>query len=201
MTKRYDQAYFDRWYRDPRHRVTTPAGVRRKVRLVLGIAEALLERPVKRVLDVGCGEGAWRSHLLEERPNIVYVGVDSSEYVVKRFGRARGIQLGSFGTLDDIGLNGPFDLVICCDVLQYLAANELARGLCAIEQLLEGVAYIEAFTTADELEGDTRDWHHRTPKWYRQEFRAAGLTAVGMHCYVGEALKERTLALERTADG
>lgn len=197
MTKRYDEAYFNRWYRDPRHRVTTPAGVRRKVRLALGVAEALLERPVKRVLDVGCGEGAWRSHFLDERPGVEYVGVDSSDYVVRRFGRTRGIRAGTFGSLDEIGLTGRFDLIVCCDVMQYLPNDELARGLRAIAERLAGAAYLEAFTTADELEGDKRHWHHRTPAWYRQAFRDAGLTAVGMHCYVGDALRDATLALER----
>ncbi|MDQ8154787.1 MAG: class I SAM-dependent methyltransferase [Gemmatimonadota bacterium] len=197
MSKRYDQAYFDRWYRDPRHRVNTPAGVRRKVRLVLGVAEVLLERPVRSILDVGCGEAPWRSHFLDERPKAEYVGVDSSEYVVTRFGRTRGIRAGTFGTLGAIGLTQSFDLVVCCDVLQYVPADELAPGLQAIAARLDGVAYLEAFTNVDELEGDKRHWHHRTPAWYRHAFRDAGLTAVGMHCYVGEPLRDSTLALER----
>ncbi len=197
MTKRYDQAYFDRWYRDPHHRVNTPAGVRRKVRLVLSVAEVLLERPVRRVLDIGCGEAPWRSHLLDERPKVEYVGVDSSAYVVERFGRTRGIRHGTFGTLGAIDLAGRFDLVVCCDVLQYVPAVELGPGLRAVEALLDGVAYLEAFTNADELEGDKRHWHQRTPAWYRHAFRDAGLTAVGMHCLVGERLRHATLALER----
>ena len=62
--KAYDQAYFDRWYRDPKARVATRAAVKRKTAMVVGIAEALLQRPVKTVLDVGCGEGTWRAPLL-----------------------------------------------------------------------------------------------------------------------------------------
>ncbi len=197
MSKQYDQAYFDRWYRDPKHRVTTAAGVRRKVRLALGVAEVLLERPVQRILDIGCGEAPWRAHFLEERPGAEYVGVDSSEYVVKRFGRTRGIRLGTFGTLGALGLAGPFDVIVCCDVLQYVPATELAPGLQAVAVLLGGVAYLEAFTNIDELVGDKRRWHQRTPAWYRRAFRDASLTAVGMHCYVGDALRSCTLALER----
>jgi SAM-dependent methyltransferase len=197
VSKRYDQSYFDRWYRDPRHRVNTPAGVRRKVRLTLGIAEALLERPVRSVLDVGCGEAPWRSHFLDERPKVEYLGVDSSEYVVERFGRSRGIRAGTFGTLGQIGITTKFDLIVCCDVLQYVRTEELRPGLAAVSGLLDGVAYLEAFTDADELEGDKRHWHHRTPAFYRQAFRAAGLSAVGMHCYVGAQLVGSTLALER----
>ena len=197
MTKQYDQAYFDRWYRDPRHKVTTSAGVRRKVRLVLGIAEVLLERPVKRILDVGCGEAPWRSHFLDERPKAEYVGIDSSDYVVERFGRTRGIRHGTFGTVGQVGLTERFDVIVCCDVLQYVRAEEMGPGLRAIAALLDGVAYLEAFTNADELEGDKRHWHQRTPAWYRHAFRDAALTAVGMHCYVSDQLRGATLALER----
>jgi trans-aconitate methyltransferase len=177
--------------------VNTPAGVRRKVRLVLGVVEALLERPVRRILDVGCGEGAWRSHFLDERPKAEYVGVDSSEYVVERFGRTRGIRAGTFGTLGQIGITDRFDVLVCCDVLQYVRSEELGPGLRAVASLLDGVAYLEAFTTGDELVGDKRHWHHREAAWYRHAFRDAGLTAVGMHCYVSEALRDSTLALER----
>jgi cyclopropane fatty-acyl-phospholipid synthase-like methyltransferase len=197
MTKQYDEAYFDRWYRDPRHRVTTPASVHRKVRLVLGIAEALLERPVQRILDIGCGEAPWRSHFLGERPKAEYIGIDSSDYVVERFGRTRGIRHGTFGTVGQVGLTDGFDCIVCCDVLQYVRSEELGPGLHSVAALLDGVAYLEAFTSADELEGDKRHWHQRTPAWYRQAFRDAGLTAVGMHCYVGPQLLGATLALER----
>src|SRR5690606_26687004 len=57
MDKTYDQAYFDRWYRDGgiggRQRLA------RKVALAVATAEYHLERPLKSVLDIGCGEGAW----------------------------------------------------------------------------------------------------------------------------------------------
>jgi len=77
--------------------VITPEAVARKVRLVVGIAESLLERPIRSVLDVGCGEGAWRAHLRRLRPAVRYTGVESSAYAVRRFGRRRGIRQGTFG--------------------------------------------------------------------------------------------------------
>ncbi len=197
--KAYDRAYFDRWYRDPRKRIATPADVQRKARLVLGIAESLLQRPVRSALDIGCGEGAWRQALRRVRPGIRYVGVDSSAYVVSRFGKARGIRYGTFGTLATADLDGPFDVIVCCDVLQYVPSRELGRGLEAVAGLLGGVAYLEAYTTADDVVGDRHGWYHRTPAFYRRAFRRAGLTAVGMHCWVGDALREQTAALERAS--
>jgi SAM-dependent methyltransferase len=195
--KVYDRDYFEKWYHDPARRVITGAAVARKVRLVTGIAEALLERPIRSVLDVGCGEGAWRAHLRRLRPGVRYTGVESSAYAVERFGRTRDIRRGSFGTLGDVGLTGPFDLVVVCDVLHYVPDAELAPGLAAISGLLGGVAYLEAYTIDDEIEGDRHAWHHRSPEEYRRAFRGAGLTGVGMHCYVGEELRQGTAALER----
>lgn len=195
--KRYDRAYFDRWYRDPGARVATRAAVERKVALALGVAEVLLQRPVRSVLDVGCGEGTWRSPLLARRPALRYTGVDSSDYVVRRFGRSRGIRFGTFAALDALALEGPFDVIVCCDVLQYVPPRDLGRGLRAIAALLGGVTYLEAYTTADDIDGDRRAWHHRSPAAYRAAFRRSALTSVGMHCYVGEALRPMTASLER----
>lgn len=197
--KSYDQAYFEKWYHDPARRVITPAAVARKVRLCLGVAEALLERPVRTVLDVGCGEAPWREHLRRERPALQYTGVESSTYAVERFGRTRNIRAGSVGTLPSLELDGPFDLIVVCDVLQYVPDAELGPGLTEIARLLGGVAYLEAYTTDDDIEGDRSHWHQRSAAEYLAEFSRVGLVGVGMHCYVGEALKDSTITLERRA--
>ena len=196
-SKAYDEEYYRRWYHDPDRRVIKPAAVARKVRLAIGIAEALLERPVRSVLDIGCGEAPWRAPLLRTRPKLRYVGVESSAYAVQRFGASRGIVKGTFGTLSALGLEGPFDLVVVCDVLHYVPTDELTPGLAAIASLLGGVAYLEAYTTADEIEGDHADWQHRTTAAYLRHFARAGLHHVGMHCYVSGDLAADTAALER----
>ncbi|MBM4194200.1 MAG: class I SAM-dependent methyltransferase [Gemmatimonadetes bacterium] len=195
--KAYDRAHFDRWYRDPRRRVATSTDIQRKARLVVGVAESLLQRQVRSALDVGCGEGNWRAALKAIRPGLDYVGVDSSAYVISRYGRARDITYGTFGTLASVDVGGPFDLVICCDMLQYIPTAELSCGLEAIAGLLGGVAFLEAYTTADEVTGDRRGWVDRTPAHYRRAFRRVGLVSVGMHCWVGDALRGSTAALER----
>src|SRR5687767_7668978 len=92
-TKTYDERYFDRWYRDPRSRVVTPAVIARKTRMVIGVAEYFLGRAARSVLDVGCGEGDWYRALRRVRPRIRYLGIDPSEYVVERFGARRNIRL------------------------------------------------------------------------------------------------------------
>ncbi len=195
--KAYDEEYYRRWYHDPERRVIRPAAVARKVHLVMSIAESLLERPIRSVLDVGCGEAPWRAQLMRVRPNVRYVGVESSAYAVQRFGASRGIVQGTFGTLGALRLKGPFDLIVVCDVLHYVPTSELTPGLDAIASLLGGAAYLEAYTTADEIEGDHADWHHRSTRAYLRQFARADLHHVGMHCYVGGDLVKDTAALER----
>ncbi|HRQ66564.1 MAG TPA: class I SAM-dependent methyltransferase, partial [Xanthomonadaceae bacterium] len=83
MSKVYDRAYFDRWYRGS-DRVGRGGTLARKVALAVAVAEYHLARPIASVLDIGCGEGAWRAPLLQLRPRIDYLGLDSSEYAVAR---------------------------------------------------------------------------------------------------------------------
>ena len=196
-SKIYDQAYFDRWYRDPRYALFHHGMLPRRVQLAVAAGEYLLERPIKSVLDVGCGEGRWRPLLKQARPRIRYVGVDSSEYVVSRYGNRRNLRLGRLHQLGRLGLGGPFDLIVCSDVLHYVERDELRRGLRAIARLMGGVAFLELFTGDDATEGDDQDFHRRSAATYRRMFREAGLIPLGLHCYAGRALRERLATFER----
>lgn len=195
--KKYDRAYFDRWYRHPRHRVKSAADIRRKVAMVVALAEYFLGRPVCNVLDIGCGEGVWRGPLLGHRPGIAYLGLDSSEYAVNRFGRTRDLRLARFGDLAELRFDRRFDLIICSDVVHYLSASELRRGLSGFAELLEGVAFIELFTSQDPVQGDVHGFLKRSPRWYRERFAEGGLQVCGPHSYLGPDLAASRVALER----
>jgi SAM-dependent methyltransferase len=198
--KVYDRAYFDRWYRRSRHALFHLGMLPRRVQLAVSAAEYLLERPIRSALDIGCGEGRWRPLLKAVRPGLQYLGVDSSEYAVRRWGKRRNIRLGSFGDLGRLGLRGRFDLVICSDVLHYLSIPEASRGLRALAGLLGGMAFLELYTAADETEGDEADFQPRSRATYLRLFRNAGLVHLGLHCYVGARLRDRVAALERAQE-
>ncbi|MGH7724475.1 MAG: class I SAM-dependent DNA methyltransferase [Candidatus Eiseniibacteriota bacterium] len=193
--KTYDRAYFERWYRDRANALIRGGLIERRVRLALSAAEYLLERPVKSVLDVGCGEGSWRGHLKRLRPGLRYVGVDSSAYAVRRFGRLRNLRRGTVGGLGRLGLRGPFDLVVCSDVLHYVPTADLARGLRAMARLAGGVLFLEFFTREDDSEGDEAGFMPRSAVTYRRLLKAAGLVHAGLHCYVGKRFLARERAL------
>lgn len=194
--KVYDAAYFAKWYHNPRTKVHSAGSVRRKVRMVLGVAEYFLRREVRTVLDIGAGEGAWRAELKRLRPKIRYLGVDPSEYVVARYGRRRNIRLGRFEELPQMPLGGPFDLIICADVLQYVATPAVKRGVRHIASLLNGVAFLESYTIADDMEGDLDGWHQRSKAEYRKIFSDTGLVACGLHCYLNPDVAEHAVELE-----
>jgi SAM-dependent methyltransferase len=196
----YDRRYFDKWYRHPRHRVKTRQDMLRQLGFIVGATEYILDRPVRSVLDVGCGEGNWSAVLKALRPRAKYTGVDGSEYAVRRYGARRNLRLGTLGTIGSLDLDGPFDLILCLGVLNYVGADELTRGLPQLRRLAGGVVYLEIFTKADEATGDFRKSGARSPAWYRQVIRRSGLAALGLHCYLPRDLVSHAAALER-ADG
>ncbi|MFI4968834.1 MAG: class I SAM-dependent DNA methyltransferase [Lysobacterales bacterium] len=196
MAKQYDRAYFEKWYRDPRHRVGSHAALARKVGMVVHLAEFYLARPLRNVLDVGCGEAPWRAVLKRLRPGIEYRGLDASAYAVARYGRSRNVGLATFGQLGELRFDARFDLIVCSDVLHYVAAPELKRGLAGLVEMLEGMAFLEVFTARDGATGDTRGFIARAPAWYRARFVAAGLLPCGSQAYLGPRLMRSVAALE-----
>lgn len=151
---------------------------------------------MRNALDVGCGEGLWRAALRREHPQLAYTGVDSSAYVVERFGARRNIRQGDIASLDALAIRGTFDVIICNDVLHYVPTPALRAGMRAIAQKLRGVAYLGLFTSADDVDGDMKTFLKRPPSFYRREFERVGLRSVGMHCWIPEALAEDRAALE-----
>ena len=194
MTKTYDRAYFDKWYR--RGEIGGSARLARKVALAVATAEYHLERPIRSVLDIGCGEGAWRAPLLKLRPNVQYLGFDSSDYAIARHGRTRNLRLARFGDFATLRPCAPADLLVCSDVLHYLPTRELDRGLPALADLCGGVAFIEVFAREDETEGDDHDFQPRPAAFYRRRLRAVGLQPLGSHCWLSPARVPLATALE-----
>jgi len=192
----FDRAYFDTWYRNPHHRVHDGGVVRRHAALAVAVAEFLLEHPIRGVLDIGCGEGAWRRGIRALRPRARYLGLDPSGYAAGRFGARRNIRHGTFGDIGSLPDLERFDLVICVDVLHYVAADEVERGARALGRRFHGVALLHAFTRDDDVEGDPAGYMNRSGHFYRRVFRAAHLLEVGLGFWVGRAFPGQLASLE-----
>ena len=172
------------------------AAISRKAALALSVAEYYLERSVRTVLDVGCGEGNWLPVLKSLRPSIRYTGVDASSYAVERFGKKRNIRLGSFATLEEIGLAEDYDLIVCSDTLFYLPLEELKLGLSSLAYRAAGAAFLELYTEEDSLIGDFPKEGLQSAAYYRRLLRNHGFRSVGSHCYLGPDMAERAMQLE-----
>jgi SAM-dependent methyltransferase len=195
-TKLYDERYFRRWYRG-RHAVASAADLKRRATLAVAVAEHVLERPVRSVLVVGCGEARWRAPLKTLRPRATYTGVDPSEWVVQRWGRARRIQKGSVGELATLDLDAPYDLIVCDDVLHYVEETEMAQGLAAMRRMTASIVWIQLFTKEDAFEGDKQGWHARSAAAYRRARAKAGLIPVAPGCWLPKERRGALTALER----
>ncbi len=164
----FDQAYYQRFYFDPRTAVTSRAEMRARARLI-GAFTAHVGLPVRRMLDAGCGTGLLRAPLRRALPKATYVGLESSEYLCGRYG-------WQHGTLQEFRVKEPFDLVVCYDVLQYLGAREAAGALANLARACRGVLYFSALTRRDwQINCDrTRtdpEVHLRAAEWYRTRLR------------------------------
>lgn len=194
MHKRYDQAYFDKWYR--REGIGGAKRLARKVALAVATAEYHLERPIRSVLDIGCGEGTWRAPLLKLRPKLQYLGFDSSEYAIARHGKRRNLHFAKFGDFAHLRPCAPVDLLVCSDVLHYLPVCEIDLGLPGLAELCGGIAFLECFSREDEAEGDDDGFFNRPAVFYRKRFAMAGFRQVGSHCWLSPGLAGDAAALE-----
>lgn len=192
--KVYDKAYFEHWYRG-KHTQDQNA-LARKVALAIAKAELHIERPIRTVLDIGCGEAPWRKHLLKLRPKLHYQGIDASEYVVQRYGKTRNIALATFGQMQQLRIGPPVDLLICSDVMHYIPSAELKRGLQGFPELCAGLAYIDVYCREDKITGDFKGFIARSAKQYRTLFEQSGFIALGSHCYLSPQCESPVSALE-----
>jgi SAM-dependent methyltransferase len=172
----FDARFYRRYYVDPATRVASRADALKLGRFVCGYVDYLGFR-VKRVLDAGCGLGHLRAPVRDFFPRARYVGLETSEYLCRRFG---WVQEG----IADYAPKEPFDLVICHDVLQYLDDDrEAARALGNLGRLSRGALYFSVLTTgdwrrnADRARTDSRV-RLRPAAWYKarllRHFRPVG---------------------------
>lgn len=173
-TERFGAEFYRRHYHNPRTRVVTRAGMRRRADLIAAFVRHG-ELRVRSILDVGCGLGLMREQLLRHFPRALYTGLEASAYLCDRL----GWQQGSAATFDP---RRSFDLVICYDVLQYLTAREAAAALRNLGQLCRGVLHFGVLTQEDwDLHCDQattdRSVNLRPADWYRRRLAAAFINA------------------------
>jgi len=178
---RFDREYYQRYYYNRNTRVTE----RRQAESLANLVCAFVRYhrlPVRRVLDMGCGLGYWRTAVLEQFPQANWTGVEISKYLCDQLGWVNG-------SVVDFSPRGRFDLIVCQDVLQYLSAED---AICAIDNLgrwCRGVLYFDALTREDwdnnvdqaRTDGDV---YLRSSAWYRRRLRERfDFVGTGLHLH------------------
>ena len=172
----FDAGFYRRYYMDPRTRVASRAETVRLGRYICAYADYLGFR-VRRVLDAGCGLGHLRQAVRDVFPRARYVGLETSDYLCRRDGWARG-------SVADYAPVEAFDLVFCHDVLQYLDDRTAVRALANLGRLCAGALYFSVLTTedwrraADRVRTDADGVRLRPANWYKtrlaRRFRPLG---------------------------
>jgi 2-polyprenyl-3-methyl-5-hydroxy-6-metoxy-1,4-benzoquinol methylase len=189
----FDAAFYERFYANPRTRVTTHAEMSRRAAVVAALVNHL-EIPVKRILDAGCGLGLMRDTLLEAFPKADYVGIEVSEHLCKQLGWIQA-SLAAYKS------RSRFDLIVCYDVLQYLPAGEAVRALANLGRLCRGALYFHAPTREDwkdnaDLSCSDANIHLRDADWYRSRL-ARNFRSIGCGVHVRRGVSFVQWELER----
>ncbi len=72
----FDKAYYDRFYRDPRTRASSPQEATRRAAFLSAYLR-YLEIPVRRILDIGCGLGHLLKSLQRRFPDALCVDTEA----------------------------------------------------------------------------------------------------------------------------
>jgi SAM-dependent methyltransferase len=172
----FGRDYYQRYYFNPRTAVASRSEMQARARLIAAfVVHAGL--PVGRILEAGCGTGMLGAALKRLLPRARYVGLESSDYLCRRYGWVHG-------RIEEYRARAPFDLLICYDVLQYLEAAAAQRALANFGRLCRGALYFTALTrydyqqNCDQARTDA-SVHLRSARWYRtrlaRQFREAGM--------------------------
>ena len=189
--QRFDARYYERYYRNPRTRATTPQAVKRQAAFVAGYVRHL-EIPIRRVLDIGCGLGWMLGALENEFPKARCTGVEYSSHLCRKNGWTQG-------SVTTFTARAPYDLVVCHDVLPSLDDKQCRAAIANLARLCRGALYLGVLTAEDWDHCDRArtdpDVHLRPAKWYAR-LLAKDFQSVGGGVFVKKPLAVTLWSLE-----
>jgi SAM-dependent methyltransferase len=190
--RRFDKAYYDRYYRNPETRAVSPAATRRQAAFIAAYLRHL-GIGVGSILDLGCGTGVMLRSLGREYPRARTEGVEVSSYLCRRHG-------WTAGSVVDFRAEGTFDLVVCNDVLAYLDDDDCGRALRNLASLCDAALYLGVLTREDlplcDRQRTDAAQKPRLSSFYRRRL-ARHFMAVGGGLYLKKPVEVAVWHLER----
>ncbi|MFO0570629.1 MAG: class I SAM-dependent methyltransferase [Polyangiaceae bacterium] len=162
--RRFDEAYYHRFYEDPKTRVTSEQEHAALAEFVFAFAR-YNNVEIKNVLDIGAGVGLWKRWIEKNAKGVAYTGTEVSQAMCKK----HGFSHRDIARWRD---RKKHDLIVCQGVLQYLPDPDVAPAVANIAAMSKGLVYIEVTTRLDLRErcDKTRtdsDIHVRNGSYYR----------------------------------
>ncbi len=162
--RRFDEAYYHRFYEDPATRVVSPEEHSALAEYVFGFAR-WNKIDIKSVLDIGAGIGLWRQWISTHHPKVKYTGTEVSAAMCKK----HGFQNRDIARWRD---RKKHDLIICQGVLQYLPDPDVAPAVANIAAMSRGLVFLEITTRQDlrentDAERTDQDIFVRNGSYYR----------------------------------
>lgn len=141
MSLRFDEAYYRKFYEDPRTRIYTQ---QRHAKLVGGMV-SLIEWfgvELETVLDVGAGLGWWGQWFARHRAKVQVRSTELEPETCAKYGHEQA-------DITTLRLPRQFDLVVCQGVLPYLDAAGVAKAVDNLAAMCGQFLYLEAITKED----------------------------------------------------
>lgn len=127
-------------------------------------------RPIKTLLDVGCGAGELLGAIKEKYPKITLFGTDVSRRALKKLDK-RGMTKRTF--VLDLGVpkrvSAKYDLVVCSEVIEHL--NDWRAAVKILSQVCQGKGYVILTTQSGKV------FPHHIKLGHIRHFRVEELTA------------------------
>ncbi|HEX9621769.1 MAG TPA: class I SAM-dependent methyltransferase [Polyangiaceae bacterium] len=139
--RRFDEAYYHRFYEASETRVVSASEHDALARFVLEFAR-WNHVEIKSVLDIGAGVGLWKRWIEKNAKSVQYVGTEVSAAMCKK----HGFLQRDIARWRD---RKKHDLIVCQGVLQYLPDPDVAPAIANIAAMARGLVYVEVTTRLD----------------------------------------------------
>src|SRR4051812_20251613 len=139
--RRFDEAYYHRFYENPKTRIYGAKEHAHLAQYVFSFAR-WNDIALGSVLDIGAGVGLWKNWIAKNAKEVEYTGIEVSQVMCKKHGYPpRDIARGGAGR--------KYDVFFCQGVLQYLSDPDVPPAVANIAAMAGGLVYFEVLTRGD----------------------------------------------------